>query len=104
MSVNGCPVLALAPDPALLKSAAIIRPPGPDPPPTEDKSRPCSDASRFANGDANNLPPTPPEAGLEGAGVDGNDAGAAGGDGGGLDLGGADVGADFTSIGPEGPT
>lgn len=83
----------------------MILPLGPDPLPMVDKSRPFSDANLLANGDANNLPPTPLGLVDIGAGGGDDDEGvvAAMGGGGGLDLGGA-LAAVFTSIGPAGPT
>lgn len=53
----------MTPGTALDKSAAMILPPGPDPLPMDVKSRPCSLPSLLANGEANSLPPTPPDAG-----------------------------------------
>ena len=92
------------PDPARDKSAAMIRPPGPDPLPMDVKSRPCSLASLFANGDANSLPATPLDAGLGtlGPGTLADGAGAE------LTFGGAGeetaASFGFTAIGPLGAT
>lgn len=106
ISVTGCPDLptdasAESPDASADRSAAMIRPPGPDPLPMDVKSRPCSLATLFANGEANNLPATPldPCLGTLAAGTlaDGAELGFGAG-------GGAAVSFGFTAIGPLGAT